>query len=295
VRRFQDVIGADAIENTLTSVSITPKSTSGGAAAAAAWASSAAATAAPTTSSAVAAERFTEFAHLDVVLSPVRGVFEDAKNPELPLADAVKSVGLDIDAHVYSARAWTRTSAGKKAITDAPGMTSDRAAAVWLYTCESPMYRELNNALRSTDRTKLKTEYFPYLRLLLSALAVLRKVGGGKPRMVSRGVKEDLVAKYPDELKPGETMILWAFTSTTSKISVLKSPLFLGTSGPRTMFQILTYAAVDVSEFSAIGGESEWLIPPGTALTITDILHKDASGLTVLTCEDDPDAPKLLA
>ena len=90
-------------------------------------------------------------------------------------------------------------------------------------------------------------------------------------------------------------MIFWAFTSTTSKISVLKSPAFLGSSGPRTMFQILTWAAVDVSRFSAIGGEAEWLIPQGTALCITDILHKDASGLTVVTCEDDPDAPKLLS
>lgn len=54
-------------------------------------------------------------------------------------------------------------------------------------------------------------------------------------------------------------------------------------------------SAVDVSAFSAIQAEAELVLPPGTALRITDILPKDVSGLTIITCEDDPDVPPLLA
>ena len=37
-----------------------------------------------------------------------------------------------------------------KAVTaSVPGMTTDLAAAVWLYTCESPLYPQLNDKLRS--------------------------------------------------------------------------------------------------------------------------------------------------
>ena len=51
---------------------------------------------------------------------------------------------------------------------------------------------------------------------------------------------------------------------------------------------------MDVSKFSAFS-ESERLLPPGTALRITSVLPKDASGLTIITCEDDPNAPGMVA
>ena len=79
------------------------------------------------------------------------------------------------------------------------------------------------------------------------------------------------------------------------KISVLSNPVFLGTTGDRTIFQILTSRAVDVSAFSAIKSEAELLLPSGVALLITGVLPKDSSGQTIITCEDDPDAPALLS
>ena len=148
------------------------------------------------TPSATTAERFADFEHLNVALSPVCGVFDDARNPEVSLADALKSVHLDLAAHLYAAKHWARTSAGKAAIAAVPGMTENLAKAIWIYTSESPLYSELNKALRSINRTKLKTEFFPFLRLLITALAVLRKASGAKPSMVNRGVKKDLVAEY---------------------------------------------------------------------------------------------------
>ena len=109
-----------------------------------------------------------------------------------------------------------------------------------------------------------------------------------------RGVKLDLVAQYPDDYAPDETIVWWQFTSTTSQIAVLSNPQFLGSTGDRTIFQVHTSFGVDVRDFSAMSGEHELLLPPAIALRITGILPKSSDGLTIITCEDDPDAPPLL-
>ncbi len=46
---------------------------------------------------------------------------------------------------------------------------------------------------------------------------------------------------------------------------------------------------------SQVEGEVELLLPAGIALKITGVLLKDASGLTIITCEDDDDAPTLVS
>eukprot|EP00966_Prymnesium_polylepis_P335033 7390395-Prymnesium_polylepis.1 len=71
--------------------------------------------------------------------------------------------------------------------------------------------------------------------------------------------------------------------------------MFLGRSGDRTIFQVHTKRGVDISPFSAIQSEAEVLLPAGMALKITDILPKDSSGLTIVTCEDDDSAPPLIS
>ena len=136
--------------------------------------------------------------------------------------------------------------------------------------------------------------YFPFLRLLLTALALIRQAHGSKMHVVNRGVKRDLVAEYPGEYEEEETLIWWQFSSTTSKLSVLENPMFLGKNGPRTIFQIHTSYSVDISKFSAFQ-EAERLLPPGIALRITGVLSRDASGLTMVACEDDTAAPALVS
>ena len=44
-----------------------------------------------------------------------------------------------------------------------------------------------------------------------------------------------------------------------------------------------------------VEGEAELLLPAGIALKITGVLPKDTSGLTIITCEDDEDAPALIS
>mmetsp|Transcript_32662 Transcript_32662/g.89402 ORF Transcript_32662/g.89402 Transcript_32662/m.89402 type:complete len:82 (+) Transcript_32662:340-585(+) len=63
--------------------------------------------------------------------------------------------------------------------------------------------------------------------------------------------------------------------------------MFLGPSGERTIFQVHKKRGVDITPFSAIESEADVLLPAGIALKITDVLPKDASGLTIVTCEDD--------
>jgi hypothetical protein len=95
--------------------------------------------------------------------------------------------------------------------------------------------------------------------------------------------------------------------------ALLQNPMFLGSTGDRTIFQIMTRRGIDISPFSAVRssprracesaltespqveGEAELLLPAGIALKITGVLPKDASGLTIITCEDDDDAPTLIS
>ena len=61
-----------------------------------------------------------------------------------------------------------------------------------------------------------------------------------------------------------------------------------------SLLQILTCRGIDIGKLSAIPSEAEILLPAGTVLKITGVLSKDASGLTIVTLEDDEDAPELI-
>ncbi len=71
--------------------------------------------------------------------------------------------------------------------------------------------------------------------------------------------------------------------------------MLLGSPGDRTIFQVHTRRGVDITPFSAIQWEAEVLLPAGIVLKITGVLPKDASGLAIMTGEDDNDAPPLIS
>ncbi|MFC7646192.1 hypothetical protein ACFQX6_40585 [Streptosporangium lutulentum] len=54
----------------------------------------------------------------------------------------------------------------------ADSLSADEIAALYLYTCESGFYRQINAILRHPDRTRI-VPYLPYLRLLFSAVSRL--------------------------------------------------------------------------------------------------------------------------
>ena len=62
----------------------------------------------------------------------------------------------------------------------------------------------------------------------------------------------------------------------------------------RLLLQILTSRGIEIGKLSAVPSEAEILLPAGTVLKITGVLPKDASGLTIVTLQDDEDAPELI-
>ena len=87
-------------------------------------------------------------------------------------------------------------------------------AAVCMYILESSLYRELNRCMRARDRKAL-LPFFPYLRLLLTALYKLNLQP--HPVTVYRGVKATLTGKYQE----GDEFMWWSFGSTTCKVKTL--------------------------------------------------------------------------
>ena len=131
-----------------------------------------------------------------------------------------------------------------------PGMNKERAIALYLYTVESPLYHKLNDALQAEDRTVLRENYFPFLRIFFEALGCFPPVV--EAQTLTRGVKLDLVTMHPDEFAEGEELVWFRMSSCTRSIEVLKSDSFLGITGPRTILSITTTRGIDISAFSAI-------------------------------------------
>jgi len=78
-------------------------------------------------------------------------------------------------------------------------------------TQETPLYRVLNDRLRSEKR-ELLVPFFPYLKLLLGAIYKLPVI----KCPVYRGIPKDLSKNFAS----GETYIWWGLTSTAAKIEV---------------------------------------------------------------------------
>jgi hypothetical protein len=87
---------------------------------------------------------------------------------------------------MYVMKKVFKTKAVQAALAKYPKLTQDGACAIYLFTCESPLYRQLNQKLRQRDRTALKVRLSPCC--WLSAQAPLdhlpRAIGSGsKPRL----------------------------------------------------------------------------------------------------------------
>ena len=208
-----------------------------------------------------------------VALGAITGIEKTARLPLLEAAIATRVD--DVDAHAFLAA----ESGAALAENDPHGLDADEAGALMLYTMESELYTTLNRLLRQRDRELLKP-FFPYLLLLLTARRKLPKYVG----TVWRGVKSiDLRTFYPK----GKEFYWWAFSSTTKELSILQNPMFLGTSGVRTVFNIQVSAGVDLVRYSIFQGdasEAEVLLYPGTKLKVVDAMDM-GSGLHMIHLE----------
>eukprot|EP01043_Picozoa_sp_COSAG02_P021958 COSAG02_NODE_1127_length_14428_cov_68.304627_7_plen_182_part_00 len=117
--------------------------------------------------------------------------------------DAPPALPFDISAEVFVMKQFMKTKEAKAVLAAYPKLTYDSAAAIYLFTCESPLYRQLNKKLRDRDRKALKNGFFPYVRLLFSGYEAMLKPDA---RMVNRGVKMDLVSAAPGKYETGESV-----------------------------------------------------------------------------------------
>ena len=106
---------------------------------------------------------------IDATLGPIRGVFDNIKNPLVSIEQAIQALPLDLAAELFQCQQFLISAVGKKALSKATKLTRDSAGAIWIYTCESPLYKELNRLLRARNRDELLKGWFPFLRLLLEA------------------------------------------------------------------------------------------------------------------------------
>jgi len=238
--------------------------------------------------------RVVDYGHTMRGLSTIKGIFSPS-NPSVVLEAAIAHcavpVGDDLKAELFQSKQFIKRAEVIAAIAEdrARGMTNERARTLFMYTVESGLYGALNATLREEDRAKL-LPFFPYIRLLLEAYYCLPEEL--EVRNLLRGVRLDLVAKYPGYYDKGEAVVWFPFSSCTNLVEVMESEQFLGQSGPRTMFQIATRAGRAIERYSAIPREGETLLPPGIVLLVVSVA-KLGNGLTLVQCADHPDAPSM--
>ncbi len=217
-------------------------------------------------------ERLTSVRDEGLVLPPITGVFDTPLMEFRKAVEPVSRVLVNLDRHIERSSLFGETKAAAAQAAD--GLSADAISALYLYTCESAFYREINAVLRSSDRERV-VPYLPYLRLLFSAVAALP----ARTQPLWRGVALDLRSQYPT----GRTVTWWGVSSCTSELGVARG--FLGSRGKRTLFEVTPARAVGIRRFSAFTGEEEYILAPGTQLKVTDVKAERGGLCTVRLTE----------
>ena len=160
-------------------------------------------------------------------------------------------------------------------------LTHDESAAIMLYTMQwepldECLYIILNKTLRLEDLKEALKPWYLYLRLLLTALFRLPSLH----KTVYRGVKQHMDKDYVK----GEKITWWGFSSCAVTVDVLQSDLFLGKTGPRTIFSIECWSAKDIRKHSYTPSEDEMLLLPATQFEVIDCL--DQGDLRIIQLEE---------
>ncbi|MFC7792881.1 ADP-ribosyltransferase domain-containing protein [Streptomyces cinereoruber] len=223
-------------------------------------------------------ERLTSVKDEGLVLPPITGVFDTPLMDFRKAVEPVAGVLRNLDGYIERSSLFGEAKAASA--QDSGGLSADAVAALYLYTCESAFYREINAVLRSPDRERL-VPYLPYLRLLFSAVAELPV----RKEPLWRGVALDLRSQYP----VGRTVTWWGVSSCTSEPAVARR--FLGSRGRRTLFEVTPTRAVGIRRFSAFTGEEEYILTPGTQLEVTEVKAERGGLCTVRLTELEGPGP----
>lgn len=193
------------------------------------------------------------------MLSPIK---EYEKQPLVSLEKATEpliSVMPDIKRMVATAK--------EKCQKIKNNLTIDESASIMLYTSEwdsqeCSIYCMLNQSLREVNREKLQP-WLLYLRLFIFALSKLPKI---RHKIIYRGIKMDLHEHFPK----GKKFVWWGFASCTTSIETLHD--YLGENGARTIFNIESDSAKDISQYTFNSLGKEILIYPARQFQVLSSL-----------------------
>jgi hypothetical protein len=191
-------------------------------------------------------------------LGPIVGYAEE---PLLPLVKACAPLA----SIIYNLWFYVQLALNETPEVPSDGLTVDESASIRLYTIEwerphQSLYSMLNYTLKTADRKDLRS-YFKYLKLFLTALAKLPCV---PPQTVWRGVTKDLSTGFLH----GQLVTWWGFSSCTTTMTVLDSNIYLGNTGPRTLFSVEAINGRTIGAHSHFIDEDEILLLPGTRMVV---------------------------
>lgn len=156
--------------------------------------------------------------------------------------------------------------------TDVNGLDIEEMAAIHLYT-QNCIYKSLNAKLRSGDLKAAKV-FFPYARLLLSALD---KLPGVKNKTLYRGIDCQLPK---DCFKQGTTYPMQQFNSCSSDGQTIEP--FLKNTGYRTVMTVLGVGK-NIKKYSKYDSEVEVLVPFGTLVRVDNSVVVHSGKLCVVS------------
>jgi hypothetical protein len=198
------------------------------------------------------------------------------KEPLVSLEDAVKPL-VDIVPNVQQMVSGIKLAYG----TPTDSLSIDESASIRLYTLEwnpseTSFYINLNEKLRSGTREELK-HWLLYLRLFTVALSKLPSTN--RNQTVYRGVKKDISSQYPI----GKTYVCSPFLSCSLSIGIIKN--FLGQTGPRTLFTIISHTGKEIHQHSCHEEENELLIRAMTHFRVVNNSDQ-GNGLRLIQLEE---------
>ena len=195
--------------------------------------------------------RFTDVDSFPRKLTPVYGYLAD---PVVSLQKALEPIASEID----QLDRFSKIAKNECHFPSEHGLTREESAAIFLYTMdwgEHSLYRILNHALRSEDRSSLKP-WFGYLKLFDTAIQKLPTV----QKNLWRGVAGDITHSFQRD----NELTWWSISSCSTSVNNIKN--FLGPNS--TLFLIEAVNGKDISRYSNFPNEDEVILCIGTRLRV---------------------------
>lgn len=196
---------------------------------------------------------------------------EYLQEPLVSLENALR----EVSAHITRLNKYIEDAFKQCNQSDKYGLTKEESAAIYLYTMDwkegsaASLYYNLNDALRSGNRSKMKS-WFPYLKLLVTALDKFPSV----QLEVWRNLSGDFSKDYPqDKVFP------WPHVTSCSRNVNKVIQCFYKPNEPNTLFKINTVKGKNISAYSQYPDEDEVVLLPGARFRVTgkSVLDKIAN------------------